>query len=103
MDMAEYAGTWRAQAQGFLQKLLANIIADGEHLQPRIAVAAAAAGVDGDKAERLVWALCRQTLDVYEDGKVALSESLLDRARRRAKLSADDTRALLVALARAGE
>ncbi len=103
MDMAEYAGTWRAQAQRFLQKLLANIIADGEHLQPRIAVAAAAAGVDGDKAERLVWALCRQTLDVYEGGKVALSESLLDRARRRAKLSADETRALLVALARAGE
>ena len=49
-----------------------------------------------------MWALCRQTLDVYEDGKVALSESLLDRARRRAKLSADETRALLVETGLAG-
>ena len=103
MDMAEYAGTWRAQAQRFLQSLLGNIIADGKHLQPRITAAADVAGVDGDKAERLVQALCRQTLDVYEDGKVALSESLLGRARRRATLSADEARALLMALAREGE
>ena len=105
MDMAEYASTWRAQAQSFLQKLLANAIADIDgaegRLQPRIAAAATAAGVDGDKAVRLVQVLCSQTLEVYEDGKVALSESLVDKARRRAKLSRDETRALLVALAAA--
>lgn len=107
MDMAEYAGTWRAQAQSFLQKLLANTLADvdGEEgrLQPMIAAAATAAGVDGDKAVRLVQALCSQTLKVYKAGKVALSESLVDKARRRAKLSQDETRALLVALAREGQ
>ena len=107
MDMAEYAGTWRAQAQSFLQKLLANTLADVDggagRLQPMIAAAATAAGVDGDKAVRLVQALCSQTLKVYKGGKVALSESLVDKARRRAKLSQDETRALLVALAREGQ
>lgn len=86
-----------------MQKLLASVISDGRHLQPWIAAAADTVGIDGDKAERLVWALCRQTLDVYENGKVALSESLLDRARRRAKLSAEETHALLAALARGEE
>ena len=103
MDMAEYSGTWRSQAQSFLQKLLASVISDGRHLQPRIAAAADTIGIDGDKAERLVWALCRQTLEVYENGKVALSESLLDRARRRAKLSAEEAHALLAVLARGEE
>ena len=104
MDIAEYAGVWRAQAQGFLQALLTDAIADLPNeegrLRPQIAAAAIAAGVDGDKALRMVQTLCRQMLKVYVDGKVSLSETLLDKARRRAKLSEDETRALLVELAR---
>jgi hypothetical protein len=104
MDIAEYAGVWRAQAQGFLQALLTDAIADLPNeegrLRPQISAAAIAAGVDGDKALRTVETLCRQMLKVYVDGKVSLSETLLDKARRRAKLSEDETRALLVELAR---
>jgi hypothetical protein len=104
MDIAEYAGVWRAQAQGFLQVLLTDAIADllneEGRLRPQISAAAIAAGVDGDKALRMVQTLCRQTLKIYVDGKVSLSETLLDKARRRAKLSEDETRALLVELAR---
>ena len=104
MDIAEYAGVWRAQAQGFLQALLTDAIADLPNeegrLRPQISAAAVAAGVDGDKALRTVETLCRQMLKVYVDGKVSLSETLLDKARRRAKLSEDETRALLVELAR---
>ena len=39
MDLAEYAGTWRAQARHFLQKLLAKTLADLEQgrLHPHIA------------------------------------------------------------------
>ena len=103
MDIAEYAGTWRIQASGFLQKLLADAIADvgsaDGRLQPKIAAAAAETGVDGDKAVRLLQVLCRQTLEIYTEGKVALSENLIDKARRRAKLTPEETRALLVALA----
>ena len=104
MDIAEYAGVWRAQAQVFLQALLTDAIADLPNeegrLRPQISAAAIAAGVDGDKALRMVQTLCRQMLKVYVDGKVSLSETLLDKARRRAKLSEDETRALLVELAR---
>ena len=56
MDMAEYAGTWRAQARHFLQKLLAQTLADlaQGRLHPQIVGAAAEVGVDSDKAVRLV-------------------------------------------------
>ena len=55
MDIAEYAGTWRAQAQHFLQKLLAKTLADLEQgrLQDQIAGAAAEVGVDGDQGHPL--------------------------------------------------
>ena len=101
MDIAEYAGTWRAQAQHFLQKLLAKTLADLEQgqLQSQIANASAEVGVDGDKATRLVQSLCREALKIYTEGKVASSETLIDKARRRAKLSEEQAQDLLAVLA----
>ena len=101
MDIAEYAGTWRAQAQHFLQKLLTKTLADLEQgqLQSQIANAAAEVGVDGDKATRLVQSLCREALKIYADGKVGNSETLIDKARRRAKLSEEQAQDLLAVLA----
>ena len=101
MDLAEYAGTWRAQAQHFLQQLLAKTLADLEQgrLQEQIANAAAEVGVDGDQATRLVQSLCREALKIYADGKVASSETLIDKARRRAKLSEEQAQDLLAVLA----
>ena len=101
MDLAEYAGTWRAQAQHFLQQLLAKTLADLEQgqLQSQIETAAAEVGVDGDKATRLVQSLCREALKIYSDGKVASSETLIDKARRRAKLSEEQAQDLLAVLA----
>ncbi|MXW81494.1 MAG: hypothetical protein F4Z57_21410 [Gemmatimonadetes bacterium] len=101
MDIAEYAGTWRAQAQHFLQKLLAKTLADLEQgqLQAQIETAAAEVGVDGDKATRLVQSLCREALKIYTEGKVASSETLIDKTRRRAKLSEEQAQDLLAVLA----
>ena len=101
MDIAEYAGTWRAQAQHFLQKLLAKTLADLEQgrLHPQIVAAAAKVGVDGDKATRLVQSLCREALKIYAEGKVASSETLIKKARRRAKLSEEQAHDLLAVLA----
>ena len=101
MDIAEYAGTWRAQARHFLQKLLAKTLADLEQgrLQDQIAGAADEVGVDGDKATRLVQSLCREALKIYAEGKVASSETLIDKARRRAKLSEEQAQELLAVLA----
>ena len=101
MDIAEYAGTWRAQAQHFLQQLLAKTLADLEQgrLQEQIANAAAEVGVAGDQATRLVQSLCREALKIYTEGKVASSETLIDKARRRAKLSEEQAQDLLAVLA----
>ena len=101
MDIAEYAGTWRAQARHFLQKLLAKTLADLEQgrLQEQVETAAAEVGVDGDKATRLVQAICREALKIYAEGKVASSETLIDKARRRAKLSEEQAQDLLAVLA----
>ena len=101
MDIAEYAGTWRAQAQHLLQKLLTKTLADLEQgqLQSQITSAAAEVGVDGDKATRLVQSLCREALKIYAEGKVASSETLIDKARRRAKLSEEQAQDLLAVLA----
>ena len=101
MDLAEYAGTWRAQAQHFLQKLLAKTLADLEQgqLQSQIANASAAVGVDGDKATHFVQSLCREALKTYAEGKVASSATLIDQARWRAKLSEEQAQDLLAVLA----
>ena len=101
MDIAEYAGTWRTQARHLLQKLLAKTLADLEQgqLQSQIETAAAEVGVDGDKATRLVQSLCREALKVYTEGKVANSETLINKARRRAKLSEEQAQHLLAVLA----
>ena len=101
IDIAEYAGTWRAQAQHLLQKLLAKTLADLEQgrLQEQIAGAAAEVGVDGDRASRLVQSLCREALKIYAEGKVASSEALIDKARRRVKLSKEQAQDLLAVLA----
>ena len=104
MDIAEYSGVWRSQARDFLQKILTEVIADiateQGALRLKINAAAAETGVDGDKALRMVELLCRRTLQVYVEGKVSLSEKLVDQARSKAKLSADDARSLLLALTR---
>ena len=101
MDLAEYAGTWRAQARHLLQKLLAKTLADLEQgrLQEQISNAAVEVGVDGDQATRLVQSLCREALKIYTEGKVASSETLIDKARRRAKLSEEQAQDLLAVLA----
>ena len=101
MDIAEYAGTWRAQARHFLQKLLAKTLADLEQgrLHPQITNAAAKVGADGDQATRLVQSLCGEALKIYAEGKVASSETLIDKARRRAKLSEEQAQDLLAVLA----
>ena len=103
MDLAEYAGTWRAQARHFLQQLLAKTLADLEQgrLQEQIASAAAEVGVDGDQATRLVQSLCREALKIYAEGKVANSGTLINKARRRVKLSAEQAHNLLALLAAA--
>jgi hypothetical protein len=104
MDMAEYAGTWRTQAQTFLQRLLAALIADvGERdgqARRKIVEAAAEAGVEAQRAIELMGELCRQALKVYEEGKVAASDDLIDRARHKAGLSLEEARALLAILVR---
>ena len=101
MDLAEYAGTWRAQARHLLQKLLAKTLADLEQgrLQEQITNAAAEVGVDGDQATRLVQSLCREALKIYAEGKVASSRTLIDKARRQAKLSEEQAQDLLAVLA----
>ena len=101
MDLAEYAGTWRAQARHLLQKLLTKTLADLEQgrLQEQIGGAAAEVGVDGDQATRLVQSLCREALKIYAEGKVASSQTLIDKARRRVKLSEEQAQDLLAALA----
>ena len=101
MDIAEYAGTWRTQAQHLLQKLLAKTLADLEQgrLQEQIAEAAAEVGVDSDQATRLVQSLCREALKIYADGKIARSDALINKARRRAKLSEEQAQDLLAVLA----
>ena len=101
MDIAEYAGTWRTQAQHFLQKLLAKTLVDLKQgrLQEQIADAAAEIDVDGDKATHLVQSLCREALKVYAEGKIARSDVLINKARRRAKLSEEQAQNLLAVLA----
>ena len=60
-----------AQAQHFLQQLLAKTLTDLEQgrLQEQIANAAAEVGVDGDKATRLVQSLCREALKDIRRGQ----------------------------------
>ena len=43
--------------------------------------------------------LCREALKIYTEGKVASSETLIDKARRRAKLSEEQAHNLLAVLA----
>lgn len=101
MDLAEYAGTWRAPAQHFLQKLLTKTLADlaQQRLHPQIAGPAAEVGVDSVKAIRFVQSLCRAALEIYAEGHIASSSTLIDNSRRRAKLSAEQAHELLAALA----
>ena len=84
-----------------MQKLLAKTLADLEQgrLQEQIVGAAAEVGVDSDKAIRLVQSLCREALKIYAEGKVASSATLIDKARRRAKLSEGQAQDLLAVLA----
>ena len=101
MDIAEYAGTWRAQAQHFLQKL-----AGQDAGRPR---AGAATGANrgcrrqGRRGWRQGYPLSAialpRGLKIYAEGKVASSETLIDKARRRAKLSEEQAQELLAVLA----
>lgn len=102
MDIAEYARTWRAQARGFLVSLLDRVLVDLQEegaLQTGIAAAAARTGVEEERGMRLVVEICSETLTLYREGKVSTTGSLLEKARRRAGLSAEETRAFTRALA----
>jgi len=104
MDMAEYAGTWRAQARDLLVKVLAIVVEDvrgeGKLVQAKIAQAAVETGIEEGKASRLVEDICAQALKVYQEGKVSTTGDLLQKARRKAGLSAEEMRGLLRGLVR---
>ena len=101
MDIAEYAGTWRAQAPALLAATAGQ---DAGRPRER-----AAAGADrqcrcrGRRRWRpshpLSAIALREALKIYTEGKVASSETLIDKARRRAKLSEEQAQDLLAVLA----
>lgn len=101
MDIAEYAGTWRAQARGFLISLLDRVLIDLQEegaLRADIAAAAAEVGVEEEQGMSLVAEICSEALMLYRKGKVGTTRELLEKARRHARLSAEETRAFTRAL-----
>ena len=102
MDIAEYAGTWRAQARGFLISLLDRVLIDLREdgaLRAGIAAAATRVGVEEEQGMSLVEEICSETLILYRKGKVGTTRELLEKARRHARLSVEETRAFTRALA----
>jgi hypothetical protein len=102
MEIAEYAGTWRAQARGFLVSLLDRVSVDLQEegaLRDGIAAAAAQVGVEEEQGMILVEEVCSETLTLYREGKVSTTGELLEKARRRARFSAEEARAFTRALA----
>jgi hypothetical protein len=102
MDMAEYAGTWRAQARSFVIGLLHATLEDIEDEGGRLRPALARAAVDAEVEEKQVVAfmrrLCDQALKVYENNKVVATGDLVDKARRKARLSPQEMQRVLEVL-----
>lgn len=102
IDMAEYAGTWRAQARTFVVDLLRAALVDLEeesgHLRPGIARAAAAAEIEEQKGVGFVRRIGEEALKVYGDNKVVATGDLVEKARRKARLSTEEKGRLLQAL-----
>jgi len=102
MDMAEYAGVWRAQAQRFLQEILKAAMSDvesgGERMGEGITQAAVEVSLDEEQVRTFVGHLCRQVLALYDKNKIAATNDLVDRARRKAGIEPDEIQPLLEAL-----
>lgn len=102
IDMAEYAGTWRAQARTFVMDILRVALVDLDvesgHLRPAIVRAAVSAEVEEKKAVSFVRSICEEALKVYADNKVVSTGDLVERARRKARLSEQEMRLLLQAM-----
>ncbi len=99
MDMAEYAGTWRAQARNFviglLHATLADIEDEGGRLRPALARAALDAEVEEKQVVVFMRRLCNQALKVYDNNKVVATGDLVDKARRKADLSPQEMQRVL--------
>ncbi|MFT5089394.1 MAG: hypothetical protein ACI906_000669 [Candidatus Latescibacterota bacterium] len=102
MDMAEYAGTWRAQAKVFvvdlLQATLADLDVEAGRVRPAAARAALATKIEEKKVVTFVRGLCAESLKVYGGNKVVATGDLVEKARRKARLSREEMQRLLQAL-----
>ncbi len=102
MDMAEYAGVWRSQAQRFLQGILRAALADveagGERTGEGLARAAAEAAVDEKRVRVFVRHVCKEALSLYEKNNISATNDLIEKARRKADIGSDEIQPLLDAL-----
>ncbi len=102
MDMAEYAGVWRAQARSFVRGILGAVLADveseGTQTREGIARAAAQTDLDEERVRAFLRHLCREALSVYEKNKVAATGDLVEKARRKADIAPANIQPLLEAL-----
>lgn len=102
MDMAEYAGVWRAQARTFLRGVIGAVLTDveGDAALTGTAIlrAAAAAGVEEERTRSFIRHLCKEALSVYEKNKIAATGDLVERARRKADIPSEKMQPLIEAL-----
>ena len=102
MDIAEYAGTWRAQARAWLVALLDRLLTEVEleegAVRAKIARAAEETGIEAEEGRQLVKSICDQSLSLYRENKVRTSGDLLKKARRQAGMSEDEVRIFIQAL-----
>ena len=102
MDMAEYAGVWRAQAQRFLQGILRAALADveagGERTGEVLARAADEAAIDEKRVRVFVHHVCKEALSLYEKNNISATNDLIEKARRKADIGSDEIQPLLNAL-----
>ncbi len=102
MDMAEYAGVWRAQARSFVRAILGAVLAaiDGDDAQMGAGIARAAAQteIEEKRVRAFVRNLCREALNVYEKNRVVATGDLVDKARRKAGIASEKQQPLLEAL-----
>ncbi len=102
IDMAEYAGVWKAQVRVFVVDLLrvalGQLDAESGTLRPALARAAVAAEVEEKQVISFVRRICEESLKVYEDNKVVATGDLIEKGRRKARLSEGEMERLLKAL-----
>ena len=104
MDMAEYAGIWRAPARDLLSLLLERVVdelgREGGEIRAKIAAAATETGIEEKRVVGLVESICKQALKGYREGRVSTTNDLMQKARRKAGLSPEETRNFTRALVR---